>query len=53
MAKARALCHRPGRGDDLFPIPTHASDPFHIVAGPDGYMWFTETSGNKFGRIVP
>jgi virginiamycin B lyase len=35
-----------------FPIPTAASRPFAITAGPDGALWFTETGGNKIGRIT-
>jgi streptogramin lyase len=34
-----------------FPIPTANSTPFSITAGPDGNIWFTETGGNKIGRI--
>ncbi len=36
-----------------FPIPTPASRPYTIVAGPDGNLWFTESMGNKIGRITP
>jgi virginiamycin B lyase len=35
-----------------FQIPTPASEPNVIVAGPDGALWFTETNGNKIGRIT-
>jgi hypothetical protein len=34
-----------------FPIPTPASEPGGIVAGPDGAVWFTEFFGNRIGRI--
>ena len=38
-----------------FPVPTNNSIPEGIAAGPDGNLWFTETSnvGNKIGRITP
>jgi streptogramin lyase len=36
-----------------FTIPTAASSPVDIVAGPDGNLWFTESAGNKIGRITP
>jgi streptogramin lyase len=35
-----------------FPIPTLNSNPDGITAGPDGALWFTETDGNKIGRIT-
>jgi virginiamycin B lyase len=34
-----------------YPIPTAASSPGGIAAGPDGALWFTESTGNKIGRI--
>jgi len=34
-----------------FPVPTGGSRPYTIVAGPDGNLWFTESIGNKIGRI--
>src|SRR5579883_1619793 len=34
-----------------FPIPTPNSEPAHIVAGPDGNLWFTEYNGNNIGEI--
>ncbi len=33
-------------------IPTANSAPGGITAGPDGALWFTETNGNKIGRIT-
>jgi streptogramin lyase len=36
-----------------YPIPTSASLPFGVTAGPDGALWFTEAEGNKIGRITP
>ena len=35
-----------------FALPA-GSAPAGIVTGPDGNLWFTETSGNKIGRITP
>src|SRR5216684_3307652 len=35
-----------------FTIPTSGSRANGIVAGPDGAIWFTETGGNKIGRIT-
>lgn len=34
-------------------VPTRASQPTGITAGPDGNLWFTESRGNKIGRITP
>ena len=34
-----------------YKIPTSASEPGGIVAGPDGALWFVETAVNKIGRI--
>jgi streptogramin lyase len=36
-----------------FPVPTSSSNPTSIVAGPDGNLWFTETQGQKIGKITP
>ena len=35
-----------------FTIPTAGSAPEGIVVGPDGNLWFTESSGNKIGMIT-
>jgi virginiamycin B lyase len=35
-----------------YPIPTSASGPNGIAAGPDGALWFTESNANKIGRIT-
>src|SRR5215471_9576997 len=35
-----------------FPVPTPASAPAGIAAGPDGSLWFAESAGNKIGRIT-
>lgn len=36
-----------------FPIPTPDSQPWDIVQGPDGNLWFIEKSVSKIGRVVP
>jgi streptogramin lyase len=36
-----------------FTIPTANSGPLGIAAGADGNLWFTETNGDKIGRITP
>lgn len=36
-----------------FPIPTAASNPSSITAGPDGNLWFTESNAGQIGRITP
>lgn len=35
-----------------FPIPTASSNPYFIVTGPDGNLWFAEAGGNKIGKIT-
>lgn len=35
-----------------FPIPTAGSNPYFIVTGPDGNLWFAEAGGNKIGKIT-
>jgi streptogramin lyase len=35
-----------------YSIPTTASGPNGIAAGPDGALWFTESNANKIGRIT-
>jgi virginiamycin B lyase len=37
----------------LFPVATAASQPFGIVSGPDGNLWFTEGNRDVVGRITP
>jgi streptogramin lyase len=32
---------------------TPGSQPYDIVAGPDGNLWFTELGANRIGRITP
>lgn len=36
-----------------YSIPTAKSAPGGLAAGPDGNLWFTETNGNRIGRITP
>ena len=38
---------------NTFPTPTASSQPFGITAGPDGALWYSESSANKIGRILP
>src|SRR5262249_47350967 len=40
-------------GLSLYPVPTANSGLRDIAAGPDGAMWFTESTANQIGRIVP
>lgn len=35
-----------------FPLPSPGSRPYSIVAGADGNLWFTESNGNRLGRIT-
>jgi virginiamycin B lyase len=35
-----------------YTVPTAASVPQGIAAGPDGALWFTERFANKVGRIT-
>ncbi|HEY3492627.1 MAG TPA: hypothetical protein VGK43_06720, partial [Solirubrobacterales bacterium] len=34
------------------PIPTPNSGPQKITTGPDGNLWFTESLGNRIGRVI-
>src|SRR6266542_1846388 len=36
-----------------FPLPHAGSRPYTIVTGPDGNLWFTESSRGVIGRITP
>ncbi len=36
-----------------FPIPNSSTDPYDIITGPDGNLWFTGYSSNTIGRITP
>jgi virginiamycin B lyase len=35
-----------------FPLPVPDSRPYTIVTGPDGALWFTESSRGVIGRIT-
>ena len=35
-----------------FPLVQNTPLPFGITAGPDGALWFTESSANKIGRVT-
>jgi hypothetical protein len=41
-----------GRIVHEYAVPTAGSQPWGIVAGNDGALWFTEWSGNKIGRVT-
>jgi len=36
-----------------FPLPHADSRPYSIVAGPDGNLWFTESTHDAIGKITP
>src|SRR5262245_50655441 len=36
-----------------FPLPIANSGPTTIALAPDGTLWFTESSGNRIGRMSP
>ena len=36
---------------ERFPVPTPRSVAYHIAAGSDGALWFTEQDANKIGRL--
>ena len=36
-----------------FPLPESGSQPYDIVTGPDGNLWFTDNGRNEIGRISP
>lgn len=35
-----------------YKLPMDKSGPYGITVGPNGAMWFTESRGNKIGRIT-
>jgi virginiamycin B lyase len=41
-----------GRIVHVYTIPTPNSQPWGIVRGRDGALWFTEWAGNKVGRVT-
>ncbi len=45
------MCSTVGVVTEL-PIPTANSSPFGITTGPDGNLWFTESSAGQIGRIT-
>src|SRR6266550_1372739 len=34
-----------------FPLPNPNSGPTTVSIGPDGLLWFTESNGNRIGRM--
>lgn len=36
----------------LFPIPQPSAEPFSIVTGPDGALWYTDGANNVIGRMT-
>ena len=36
-----------------FPLPNPGSGPTTIALAQDGTVWFTESGGNRIGRIAP
>jgi len=36
-----------------FPLPNPGSGPTTISIAPDGTLWFTESTGNRIGRMAP
>ncbi|HEU5199028.1 MAG TPA: hypothetical protein VFU32_05295, partial [Ktedonobacterales bacterium] len=39
-------------GNDVHQLG-YACNPADITTGPDGNLWFTESTGNKIGRVTP
>jgi streptogramin lyase len=41
-------------GVTIYPLPTAGAQPSAVAAGPDGNLWFTETTqfGDKIGKIT-
>jgi streptogramin lyase len=37
----------------VYDVPTAKAGPAFLVFGPDGNMWFTESTADKIGRITP
>ncbi len=35
------------------PLPTPGSGPSTVAIAPDGTIWFTQSSGNRIGRMAP
>jgi streptogramin lyase len=51
VISAVAFCQSPSNITE-YPIPTLSSYPDQLAAGPDGALWFTETTGGRVGRIT-
>ena len=47
-----ALSPGTDQGITLFPFSSTASRPNFMTAGPDGALWFTESTTNQIGRIT-
>jgi virginiamycin B lyase len=49
-----SVCHAQTPTIIEYPLPVGSAASFYsqITAGPDGALWFTETSNNKIGRIT-
>jgi streptogramin lyase len=54
IASFFALCVAAALAQSIveYPVPTAGSQPQGIALGPDGALWFTESNGNKIGRIT-
>lgn len=39
--------------DHYYPTPTQGSQPWNIVVGPDGNLWFTEYGASNIGKLDP
>ncbi len=48
-----AFAARPSTSVTFFPLPNGGTRPYTIVTGPDGNLWFTESSRDAIGRITP
>lgn len=50
---AHALPATPNPRIRFFPLPHPRSAPTTLTIAPDGRIWFTESSGNRIGRMNP
>jgi uncharacterized protein (TIGR03437 family) len=50
LSGAWVLRAQPARTE--YPVPTSASSPAGITAGPDGNLWFTESDSNRIATIT-
>ncbi len=53
LCTGAALARAPGGPLTEFVLPMPGSRPYTITPGPDGNLWFTESDGNRIGRISP